>query len=113
MPTVDADDELANPVAVHAGEVDAASARSSSAFDCAIAAASVRPRDQTRSRVMNSDPPASISVPIDSMTTATRTSTKLKVMGVELAVMGEKESSLESDELVHYSEPSANPQVIG
>jgi nitrite reductase (NADH) large subunit len=34
-----------------------------------------------------------------------RTSTKLKVMGVELAVMGEKESSLESDELVHYSEP--------
>jgi nitrite reductase (NADH) large subunit len=34
-----------------------------------------------------------------------RTSTKLKVMGVELAVMGEKEPSLESDELVHYSEP--------
>lgn len=34
-----------------------------------------------------------------------KTSTKLKVMGVELAVMGEKESSLESDELVHYSEP--------
>jgi nitrite reductase (NADH) large subunit len=34
-----------------------------------------------------------------------RTSTKLKVMGVELAVMGEKESSLDSDELVHYSEP--------
>lgn len=34
-----------------------------------------------------------------------RVSTKLKVMGVELAVMGEKEPSQESDELVHYSEP--------
>src|SRR5918996_2456275 len=31
-----------------------------------------------------------------------RTSTKLKVMGVELAVMGGEESSLESDELVSY-----------
>jgi nitrite reductase (NADH) large subunit len=35
-----------------------------------------------------------------------RTSTKLKVMGVELAVMGDKEPDLESDELVQYSEPS-------
>jgi nitrite reductase (NADH) large subunit len=41
----------------------------------------------------------------DAVYRGSRTSTKLKVMGVELAVMGEKESSLESDELVHYSEP--------
>jgi nitrite reductase (NADH) large subunit len=34
-----------------------------------------------------------------------RVSTKLKVMGVDLAVMGEKEPDLETDELVHYSEP--------
>jgi nitrite reductase (NADH) large subunit len=34
-----------------------------------------------------------------------RVSTKLKVMGVDLAVMGEKEADLETDELVHYSEP--------
>ncbi len=33
-------------------------------------------------------------------------STKLKVMGVELAVMGEKEPSHESDEVVTYAEPS-------
>ncbi|MBV9709174.1 MAG: NAD(P)/FAD-dependent oxidoreductase, partial [Chloroflexi bacterium] len=33
-------------------------------------------------------------------------STKLKVMGVELAVMGEKEPSRESDEVVVYTEPS-------
>ncbi len=32
--------------------------------------------------------------------------TKLKVMGVELAVMGEKEPSHESDEVVTYAEPS-------
>src|SRR5579884_855465 len=35
-----------------------------------------------------------------------RTSTKLKIMGVELAVMGEKERSYDSDEIVSYSEPS-------
>jgi nitrite reductase (NADH) large subunit len=35
-----------------------------------------------------------------------RTSTKLKIMGVELAVMGEKERGCESDEIVSYSEPS-------
>ena len=35
-----------------------------------------------------------------------RVSTKLKVMGVELAVMGEKEPQSEADELVHYSEPA-------
>jgi nitrite reductase (NADH) large subunit len=34
-----------------------------------------------------------------------RVSTKLKVMGVDLAVMGEKDPNLETDELVHYSEP--------
>jgi nitrite reductase (NADH) large subunit len=34
-----------------------------------------------------------------------RVSTKLKVMGVDLAVMGAKEADLETDELVHYSEP--------
>jgi nitrite reductase (NADH) large subunit len=34
-----------------------------------------------------------------------RISTKLKVMGVELAVMGERDPSQDSDELVHYSEP--------
>jgi nitrite reductase (NADH) large subunit len=33
-------------------------------------------------------------------------STKLKVMGVELAVMGAKERTCESDEIVTYSEPS-------
>ena len=33
-------------------------------------------------------------------------STKLKVMGVELAVMGDNEPLSEEDELVHYSEPS-------
>jgi len=33
-------------------------------------------------------------------------STKLKVMGVELAVMGEKEQGSEEDEVVVYSEPS-------
>ncbi len=35
-----------------------------------------------------------------------KVSTKLKVMGVELAVMGDKEPSSGEDELVHYSEPS-------
>lgn len=34
-----------------------------------------------------------------------RVSTKLKVMDVELAVMGDKEPLSETDELVHYSEP--------
>jgi nitrite reductase (NADH) large subunit len=41
----------------------------------------------------------------DAVYRGSRTSTKLKVMGVELAVMGEKEPGLESDELVQYSEP--------
>ena len=36
----------------------------------------------------------------------TRDSTKLKVMGVELAVMGEKEAIDEDDEVVVYSEPA-------
>jgi nitrite reductase (NADH) large subunit len=35
-----------------------------------------------------------------------RVSTKLKVMGVELAVMGEKEARHENDEVVTYAEPS-------
>ena len=35
----------------------------------------------------------------------TRVSTKLKVMDVELAVMGDKEPLSDADELVHYSEP--------
>ena len=35
-----------------------------------------------------------------------RVSTKLKVMGVELAVMGEKEPSRADDEVVSYAEPS-------
>jgi nitrite reductase (NADH) large subunit len=35
-----------------------------------------------------------------------KVSTKLKVMGVELAVMGAKERTCESDEIVTYSEPS-------
>ena len=35
-----------------------------------------------------------------------RVSTKLKVMGVDLAVMGDKEPQADSDELVHYSEPA-------
>ncbi|HEU0022406.1 MAG TPA: FAD-dependent oxidoreductase [Dehalococcoidia bacterium] len=34
-----------------------------------------------------------------------RVSTKLKVMGIELAVMGDKEPLSENDEEVHYSEP--------
>jgi nitrite reductase (NADH) large subunit len=34
-----------------------------------------------------------------------RVSTKLKVMGVDLAVMGEKDPASAADELVHYSEP--------
>ena len=34
-----------------------------------------------------------------------RVSTKLKVMGVDLAVMGDKEPAV-GDEVVHYSEPS-------
>ena len=35
-----------------------------------------------------------------------RESTKLKVMGIELAVMGEKERSHEQDEIVTYTEPA-------
>jgi nitrite reductase (NADH) large subunit len=38
--------------------------------------------------------------------TGSRVSTKLKVMGVELAVMGEKERSRDDDEVVTYVEPS-------
>ena len=38
--------------------------------------------------------------------TGSRLATKLKVMGVELAVMGEKDRSHEDDELVTYVEPS-------
>lgn len=34
-----------------------------------------------------------------------RVSTKLKVMDIDLAVMGDKEPALEGDELVYYSEP--------
>ena len=34
-----------------------------------------------------------------------RVSTKLKVMGVDVAVMGDKEPLLHDDEVVHYSEP--------
>jgi nitrite reductase (NADH) large subunit len=41
----------------------------------------------------------------DASYAGSRVSTKLKVMGVELAVMGEKDPNQESDELVHYSEP--------
>jgi nitrite reductase (NADH) large subunit len=41
----------------------------------------------------------------DTSYAGSRVSTKLKVMGVELAVMGEKDPNQESDELVHYSEP--------
>ena len=35
-----------------------------------------------------------------------RVSTKLKVMGVDLAVMGDKDAQTEDDEQVHYSEPA-------
>ena len=38
--------------------------------------------------------------------TGSKVSTKLKVMGIDLAVMGEKEPSEEGDEVVSYSEPS-------
>ena len=37
--------------------------------------------------------------------TGSRVSTKLKVMGVELAVMGEKDKADPADEVVTYSEP--------
>ena len=33
-------------------------------------------------------------------------STKLKIMGVDLAVMGDKDPQTDADELVHYSEPT-------
>ena len=42
----------------------------------------------------------------DAVYTGSRVSTKLKVMGVDLAVMGEKEPVEEDDEVVSYSEPS-------
>ena len=48
-------------------------------------------------RLTGQDPDANYS--------GSRISTKLKVMGVELAVMGERDPSQDSDELVHYSEP--------
>ena len=35
-----------------------------------------------------------------------KVSTKLKVMGVDLTVMGDRDASLEGDEVVHYQEPS-------
>jgi NAD(P)H-nitrite reductase large subunit len=35
-----------------------------------------------------------------------RTSTKLKIMGVDLAVMGEKEAAHEDDEVISYAEPT-------
>lgn len=42
----------------------------------------------------------------DAIYTGSRVSTKLKVMGVELAVMGDKDPSLAGDEVVTYQEPS-------
>ena len=42
----------------------------------------------------------------DAVYTGSRVSTKLKVAGVELAVMGDQEPASESDEVVTYSEPS-------
>ena len=41
----------------------------------------------------------------DSMYLGAKVSTKLKVMGVEVAVMGDKDPRLHDDEVVHYSEP--------
>jgi nitrite reductase (NADH) large subunit len=42
----------------------------------------------------------------DAVYTGSRVSTKLKVMGIDLAVMGEQEPASDSDEVVTYSEPS-------
>ncbi len=42
----------------------------------------------------------------DAVYTGSKVSTKLKVMGVELAVMGDKEPIEDDDEVVSYSEPS-------
>ena len=42
----------------------------------------------------------------DAVYTGSTVSTKLKVMGVDLAVMGDKEPIDEDDEVVSYSEPS-------
>jgi ferredoxin-nitrite reductase len=42
----------------------------------------------------------------DALYSGSKISTKLKVMGVELAVMGDKEPMAEDDEVVSYSEPS-------
>jgi ferredoxin-nitrite reductase len=42
----------------------------------------------------------------DAVYTGSKISTKLKVMGVELAVMGDKEPTEDDDEVVSYSEPS-------
>ena len=44
----------------------------------------------------------------DAVYTGSRVSTKLKVMGVELAVAGEKDPSSEDDEVVTYVEPNRN-----
>ncbi|RPI49459.1 MAG: NAD(P)/FAD-dependent oxidoreductase, partial [Acidobacteria bacterium] len=42
----------------------------------------------------------------DAVYTGSKVSTKLKVMGIDLAVMGEKEPVEEGDEVVSYTEPS-------
>jgi NAD(P)H-dependent nitrite reductase large subunit len=42
----------------------------------------------------------------EALYTGSKVSTKLKVMGVELAVMGEKEPTEDDDEVVSYSEPA-------
>ena len=42
----------------------------------------------------------------DAVYVGSKVSTKLKVMGIDLAVMGEKEPAHETDEVVSYSEPS-------
>ena len=42
----------------------------------------------------------------DAVYTGSKVSTKLKVMGVDLAVMGDKEPTEKEDEVVSYSEPS-------
>ena len=44
----------------------------------------------------------------DALYTGSRISTKLKVMGVELAVAGDKDPSSDEDELVTYVEPNRN-----
>lgn len=42
----------------------------------------------------------------DALYTGSKVSTKLKVMGIDLAVMGEKEPAEDGDEVVSYTEPS-------